>query len=577
MCYAGQPCRRAHTPRTFVYLFNKQRTFSADPRPAVMVPSLLTTKLYVPPVLPTFVPRPRITERLSIGLAGRLTLITAPAGFGKTTAVSAWLHPQSEAGVAYPFILHPERVVWVSLDAADNDLASFWAYIFAALETLIPEIGILRQAVYQAPPLPIEALLTMLINTLSPLSHETVLVLDDYHAIVAPEIHRAIQFLLEHLPPRLHLLIMSRSMPPLSLSRLRARGLLTEIDTADLRFSADEAAQFLTKVMHLPLSNTEIAALDARTEGWITGLHLAALAMRSRGDCASFIRAFTGSNRFVLEYLAEEVLARQPGHVQTFLLQTSILDRMCGGLCDAIRGVGEWEIGDRGNTPASNLQLRTPNRQAYSQLLLEQLERNNLFIIPLDDERCWFRYHPLFVEALRHRLHHGATPQEVTALHLRASRWFERQGLAPEAVQHALAAEDWDRAIDLIGQHGLLVAVGGDVDMAGSWLAALPAHLVDAHPLLSLLRNERQATRAQPEDAPARQLRDGSTGAFELLTERELEVLRLVAAGTSNRAIAARLTVTLGTVKKHLNNIFGKLGVQSRTQALARARELGLL
>jgi len=547
-----------------------------------MATSLLTTKLYVPPVLPTFVPRPRITERLSIGMAGRLTLITAPAGFGKTTAVSAWLHPQSEANVGYPFVLHPERVVWVSLDAADNDSTSFWAYVCAALEALVPEAGAIRQALHQSPQPPIAAVLTTLINTLSNLSHQTLLVLDDYHAIVAPEIHQAIQFLLEHLPRHLHLLIMSRSAPPLSLSRLRARGLLTEIHTVDLRFTPKEAAQFLTEVMQLPLSAAEVAALDARTEGWITGLHLAALAMRSRGDYAGFIRAFTGSNRFVLEYLAEEVLARQPGHVQMFLLQTSILDRMCGPLCDAVLGITMNDERRTMNKATSNVDSsfiahRSPFGDSYSKLILEELERSNLFIVPLDDEQRWYRYHPLFVEALRHRLGNGATPQEVTALHRRASRWFERQGLAPEAVQHAFAAEDWDRAIGLIERHGLSIAIGGDVDMAGSWLAALPEHLVDAHPLLNLLRKERRGAPAQPESAPLRPVVDRSKALVEPLTDRELEVLRLVAAGTSNRAIAARLTVTLGTVKKHLNNIFGKLDVQSRTQALARARELGLL
>jgi LuxR family transcriptional regulator, maltose regulon positive regulatory protein len=535
-----------------------------------MVSSLLTTKLYVPPVLSSFVPRPRITERLSMGMAGRLTLVTAPAGFGKTTAVSAWLHPQSEASVAYSFVLHPERVVWVSLDAADNDATSFWAYVFAALKTCVPEADAARQALEQSPQPPIEAVLTSLINTLSNLPHQTVLVLDDYHAIVAPAIHRAIQFLLEHLPPRLHVLILSRSSPPLSLSRLRARGLLTEIHTVDLRFTFDEVARFLTEAMQLPLSITEIAALEARTEGWITGLHLAALAMRSRGDCADFIRSFTGSNRFVFEYLAEEVLARQPGHVQTFLLQTSILDRMCGSLCDAILGIETVDHPSAATSKSANLQT------AYSQLLLTELERSNLFIVPLDDDRRWYRYHPLFVEALRHRLRNGATLQEVTVLHRRASRWFEGQGLAPEALHHALVVEDWNRAITLIEQHGLSIAVG-DRDRAGSWLAALPKHLVDAHPMLNLLRKEQQVMSVQPESASLRTTLDGPKGMVESLTEREREVLRLVAAGTSNREIAVRLTVTLGTVKKHLNNIFGKLDVESRTQALARARELGLL
>jgi LuxR family transcriptional regulator, maltose regulon positive regulatory protein len=536
-----------------------------------MTTTLLTTKLYVPHVLPAFVPRPRITERLSVGMAGKLTLITAPAGFGKTTAVSAWLHPQAEASVGHAFVLHPDRVVWVSLDQADNDPTSFWAYVLTALESLAPQVGPIRLALDDLPPPPIEAVLTILINTLSHLSHEIVLVLDDYHVISTPQIHQAVQFLLEHLPAHMHLLIISRSAPPLLLSRLRVRGQLTELHAVDLRFTTDEAAQFLTGVMQLPLSATEIAALETRTEGWITGLHLAALAMRSRGDLASFIREFTGSNRFVLEYLAEEVLARQPGHVQTFLLHSSILDRMCGALCDAVLGVEAVGSSNAPTSKPANIQM------AYSQLLLAELERNNLFIMPLDDEQCWYRYHPLFLEALRHRLEKGATPQEVATLHRRASRWFERQGLALEAVQHALAAEDWDRAIGLIEQHGLTVTVDGNGDRVPSWLAALPEHLIATHPSLNLLQKERQAALAPLGSKSLHPTRDRSKGLFEPLTEREREVLRLVAAGTSNRVIAAHLTVTLGTVKKHLNNIFGKLDVQSRTQALARARELGLL
>jgi LuxR family transcriptional regulator, maltose regulon positive regulatory protein len=543
--------------------------------------TLLTTKLYIPPVLPAFVPRPRLTERLSIGMAGKLTLITAPAGFGKTTAVSAWLDPQAEAGVGYPFVLHPERVVWVSLDTADNDPTRFWAYAITALEAVAPEVGAIPQILHQSPHPPIEAVLTTLINALNSLSYETVLVLDDYHVISAPQIHQAVQFFLDHLPPRLHLLIMSRSAPPLSLSRLRARGQLTELRAADLRFTPDEAAQFLTEVMQLPISAAESAVLEARTEGWITGLHLAALAMRSRDDCAGFIRAFTGSHRFVLEYLTEEVFARQPAHVQTFLLCTSILDRMCGSLCDAVLGIENTELRiEKRVRRRDNAQLSMLNSQfsdSYSQLILAELERSNLFIAPLDDERCWYRYHSLFVEVLRHRLGHGATPQEAAALHRRASGWFERQGLVPEAVRHALAAEDWDRALDLIERHGLPVAVGGDVDTIASWLAELPAPLVGTHPLLELIYKEHPVAPTPLESLSLRPTPDRAQGTFEPLTERELEVLRLVAAGTSNRAIAARLIVTLGTVKKHLNNIFGKLHVESRTQALARARELGLL
>jgi len=533
--------------------------------------TLLTTKLYVPPVLPSFVPRPRLTERLSVGLAGKLTLITAPAGFGKTTAVSAWLDPQAEAGAGHPFVLHPERVVWVSLDTADNDATRFWTYVISALEPVAPEVAAIRSALHQSPQPPIEAVLTTLINVLSALSHETVLVLDDYDVIATPQIHRTVHFLLEHLPPRLHLLIMSRSASPLPLSRLRARGQLTELGAGDLRFSPDEAAQFLTEVMQLPLSAAEIAMLEARTEGWITGLHLAALAMRSRDDRAGFIRTFTGSNRFILEYLTEEVLARQPGHVQTFLLHTSILDRMCGSLCDAVLGVQTFERSNVSTFKPADVQT------AYSQLILAELERSNLFIVPLDDEQCWHRYHSLFVEVLRHRLGKGATPQEVATLHGRASRWFERQGLAPEAVKHALAAEDWDRAIALIEWHGLLAADGGNMDMLANWLTVVPGPLIAAHPLLGPLSSERDGTQALPASDRLPPMLDQTKGLVEPLTERELEVLRLVAAGTSNRAIAAQLFVTLGTVKKHLNNIFGKLDVQSRTQAIMRARELGLL
>jgi ATP/maltotriose-dependent transcriptional regulator MalT len=250
---------------------------------------------------------------------------------------------------------------------------------------------------------------------------------------------------------------------------------------------------------------------------------------------------------------------------------------MCGSLCDAVMGIGDWVTGHRGEVSSTDTQQPTPNSQAYSQLILAELERSNLFIVPLDDEQRWYRYHPLFLEALRHRLGNGATQQELTALHRRASRWFERQGLATESLQHALAAEDWDRAIGLIEQHGLSIADGRDEDIAESWLAAFPKHLLDTHPTLSRLRKGRRAMPAPHESASIRTTLDGSKGMFEPLTERELEVLRLVAAGTSNREIAVRLTVTLGTVKKHLNNIFGKLDVESRTQALARARELGLL
>ncbi len=375
---------------------------------------ILATKVYKPPARPKTVARLRLLEQLNAGLPGKLTLISAAAGFGKTTLVSEWA-----AACGLP-------AAWLSLDEGDSDPTRFLAYLIAALQTVAPSVGQGALAALQAPqPPPAEAILTAVLNDLAALPDRLLLVLDDYHAVDAPAVDQALAFLLQNLPPHLHLVIASREDPPLPLARLRARGQLTELRAADLRFTPDEAAEFLNQVMGLNLSPAEMAALEARTEGWIAGLQLAALSMQGRTDTAAFVRSFAGSHRFVLDYLVEEVLLRQPERVRAFLLQTSILDRLSGPLCDAVTG------------------------QEGSEAVLEELERGNLFIVPLDDSRQWVRYHHLFAEVLQARLLREL-PDRAPVLHRRASEWYERNALPAAAIRHALAAEDFERAAGLI-------------------------------------------------------------------------------------------------------------------------------
>jgi len=467
--------------------FPPLRAATAGPTPApAQALHLLTTKLYVPPPRPQLVPRPRLLARLEAALSGKLTLLSAPAGFGKTTLLSAWR--ATAACRAVP-------LAWVSLDVADSEPLRFWSYVITALDMIQPDIGAPALALLQAPqPAPIEAVLTPLLNALGTLRTDAVLVLDDYHLIDAQPIHTALTFLLDHLPPLLHLVITTRADPPLPLTRLRARGQLTELRAADLRFTAEETAAFLTELMGLPLSADDVRALDARTEGWIAGLQFAALAMRDRSDLASFIRAFTGSHRFVVDYLAEEVLARQPPHLQRFLTQTAILDRMCGPLCDAIL-LGE-----------ASLPSFTPDPQnaAYSQPILEALERANLFLIPLDSERHWYRYHHLFAEVLQARLVSGVASEQIRQLRQRASAWCEAQSLLAEAVQYALAAHDWDRVVRLIEQRGTDYALHGHIETVLGWLDSLPDESVRARPALCLLHAGLLLSTHQFERAAAR-------------------------------------------------------------------------
>ena len=409
---------------------------------------LLATKLYLPPPRPDAVPRPRLIARLDEGLRRPLTLVAAPAGFGKTTLVAAWA-----AGCGRP-------AAWLSLDAGDSDPARFLAYLVAALRTIAPAIGAGMSGAPQSPqPPPTDAVLTALLNEIAALPDDLVLVLDDYHTIDATPVDDALAFLLAHLPPRLHLVIATREDPPLPLGRLRARGQLTELRATDLRFTALEAAAFLTQVMGLSLSAADIAALEDRTEGWIAGLQLAALSMRGRDDIPGFIRAFAGDHRYIADYLVEEVLRRQPEAVRRFLLQTAILDRLHGPLCDAVTG------------------------QAGGGARLEALERGNFFVVPLDDMRRWYRYHHLFAEVLRAHLL-AEQPAQVPTLHRRASAWYADNGLPADAIRHALAAADFDRAAGLIELAWPAMRRSRQVATYLGWLKALPDGAISVRPML---------------------------------------------------------------------------------------------
>jgi LuxR family maltose regulon positive regulatory protein len=410
----------------------------------------LDTKLYIPPPQPKVVRRPRLIGRLNEGLHRRLTLISAPAGFGKTTLLGEWI-----AGCQRP-------AAWLSLDEADSDPARFLAYLVAALQTIEADIGTGVQSLLQSPqPPPTESVLTTLLNEVSAAPEDFILVLDDYHVIEAGAVEDALAFLIEHLPPRMHLGIATREDPQLPLARLRARGQLTELRAADLRFTTFEAAEFLEGAMGLDLSAQDIAALESSTEGWIAGLQLAALSMRGRKDATGFIESFTGSHRFVLDYLVEEVLQQQPDRVRTFLLQTSILERLSGPLCDALTG------------------------QEDGRGMLEALERGNLFVVPLDDERYWYRYHHLFADVLSAHLMQEQ-PDRVATLHRRASEWYEHNGLPADAIRHALAAEDFGRAASLVELAALEMLGSGQEETLFGWLEALPDELVRFRPVLGV-------------------------------------------------------------------------------------------
>jgi len=434
---------------------------------------LLTTKLYIPPPRPDLVERPRLLARLDAGLrlGHKLTLIVAPAGFGKTTLLSKWV-----AQLDRP-------VAWLSFDENDSDPRRTAAYLVAALRTLpdaqhlpVPIGKSFLDTVYaqfdgRGSSLLIGEMMGSLINDMAALP-PFALVLDDYHLVENSYTYEGLAFLLDHLPAPAHMIIASRAEPPLPIARLRARGQLTELSAEDLRFTPEEAATFLRQVAGLGLTVEDIARLESRTEGWIAGLQMASLALQGRlalqgavsqGSSSAFIAAFAGDDRYIMDYLVEEVLQRQPEAVQAFLLQTSILERLVAPLCDAVTA------------------------QTGSQAMLEKLERNNLFLFPLDNRRQWYRYHHLFAELLRHRVHRQMSPHDLTALHCRAAEWYEANGLAAEAIDHALKAPDVERAVRLIEQNAVETLRRNEIETLLAWLERLDAEVLRSRPLLLII------------------------------------------------------------------------------------------
>lgn len=421
---------------------------------------LLQTKLYRPASRPGAVPRLELIARLNATVSGdpaafttRLTLISAPAGFGKTTLVAQWLAQLPEVTQA-----------WLSLDDSDNDPVRFLSYLATALQPVTGDSGATITRLLLTPrPEAYETVLTLLINDMGQAGRPIVLTLEDYHVIAAAAVHQIVAYLLDHLPGLLHIVVITRSDPPLPLSRLRAHGDLIEIRERDLRFSLVETRQYFRQIRGLSLTNEEEAALRDHTEGWVAGLQLAALSMQDRADLAGFVTTFTGSNRYIFDYLTDEVLERRPQGTKDFLLQTSILARMCGPLCDAVTG------------------------RTGGDAVLRRLDEANLFLIPLDAERTWYRYHHLFAEVLRQRLH-LEQPDLVPELHRRARAWLEEQGLIYEAVTHALEGRDYEAAAEVIeAATGPLLHKGASASVL-RWLDAMPETIVYARPRLSLAR-----------------------------------------------------------------------------------------
>ncbi len=432
-----------------------------------MTMPILATKLYIPPSREKIVARPRLLEKLNEGLrAGRrLTLVSAPAGFGKTTLLSEWI-----AGCGVP-------AAWLSLDEGESDPARFLGCVIAALQTIEVMIGAGIAKTMQPGQTPDETVLTALLNEINASTRailrdrprDFILALDDYHLVDSQAVDRMLGFLLEHLPGQMHVVIATREDPHLSLARMRAHGQLTEVRVNDLRFTVSEAAGFLDQAMGLKVTEADVAALESRTEGWIAGLQLAAISMQGHQDVSGFIKSFTGSHHFVLDYLVEEVLQQQPEEVQTFLLRTSILERLCGPLCDAVLDL-----------PAGS-----------GQEMLETIRRANLFIVSLDNERKWYRYHHLFGDLLRQRLPYSlasAVGIEGTAeLHRRASVWYEANGMDIDAFRHAAAANDVERAERLIEGRGMPLHFRGGMGPILSWLRSLPGEALDARPSLWII------------------------------------------------------------------------------------------
>ena len=484
---------------------------------------VVETKLALPRIRDVLVARPRLDHLLAKGSHVTLTLISAPAGFGKTTLLG---HRLGAPG---------RPTAWVSLDQRDRDASSFWTYVLLAVDRAVPETATAALEQLQAGQAPVEAVLTALLNELSVFPHDVDLVLDDYHSADGPDVRAGMTFLLDHLPPQVHLVISTRADPALPLSRLRARGQLVEVRAADLRFTHEETAEYLNDVNALGLAADDVATLETRTEGWAAALQLAALSLQDRAERSRFIADFAGDDRFVVDYLADEVLDRQPADVRTFLLETSVLGRLTGPLCDAVTG------------------------RADGRTLLPALDRQNLFLVPLDDHRRWYRYHHLFGDVLQAHLL-DERPGDVAELHRRASDWHNRSGDPQAAVRHALAAGDADRAADIIERATPDLRRRRREAVIRRWIDDLPADVVDNRPVLAV----------------------GFIGAlaagneFDDLERRLQDVERLLDGPRDDLVVAdesefARLPAAIGTYRSALALVAGDLSASVRHADLALA------
>ena len=409
---------------------------------------ILSTKVNIPPLWRENVSRPRLIEILDQGLARKLLLVAAPAGYGKTTLLSDWVQQ-----VTIP-------VAWLSLDQRDNDLTRFLTYVIAALQTIAEGFAAATlEGLHSSPAPQSESILTGLINEIALISDPMVLVLDDYHEIEYQPIHEAVSFLVEHLPPQMHIVLSSRIDPPLPLARWRGRGQLAELREAHLRFTTPETNEFFKRTMSLNLQQGDLEALASHTEGWIAGLQLAAISIKNRSDVSAFVAEFSGSHEFIVDYLTDEVLEKTPAALRDFLLQTSILSRLSGQLCDQVTGRQDGKA------------------------TLEFLRANHLFLMPLDDERRWFRYHALFADLLRKRLLE-AQPELVPALYLRASHWFDRNGDPEQAIQHAFAAKDYEKALAIIERIAEATLVRSEFRTFLKWMETIPPEMIRSRPRL---------------------------------------------------------------------------------------------
>lgn len=436
-----------------------------------MPDSFLSTKLLIPPTRANLVNRPRLTQRLNDGLSYKLTLISAPAGFGKTTIVSSWIDnlnaPIVEQGVQDYMRV---EAAWVSLDERDNDPGLFWHYVIAAIKSIFPGFGERVQTVLDsAAKFSAEVVVTMLINEFvenqqnSGDSVQSMLILDDYHLITNQIIHDSLNFLLDHLPPLLHLVITTRADPPLQLSYRHGRSEVNQIRAVDLSFNYDESAEFLNTLMGLDLNHQDINVLGNRTEGWIAGLQLAALSLQEQADRHKFVLDFAGDDRYIADYLVDQVLQIQPAHIQEFLLKTSILNQLCAPLCLVLTGQDE------------------------SQAILNQLERDNLFLSPLDNRRKWYRYHSLFTDLLRQRLRDSCPQAEIAKLHHQASKWYEDQGEVVESVDHAMLGRDYSRAAQLIEERSEEIFQQFKLNTLAMWIQMLPQNILESRPVINMI------------------------------------------------------------------------------------------